>query len=229
MYKRIVKHLALILVTASYTVSAYAVAPGFYMGFMAGPANNGASTEQAQVKSPPPPPIITTPANPKSSQFGSRIYIGNKFNSYASFEGGFTYYSGINYDTKGVDTCASTSARVRSIDFVMKGEYTYANSVGVFGKAGAAYTYATASGAFFPTFTILPNGQSQSCGKSTYTTKVAPTFSVGASYDINQNWVVDASWNRLFVGSVINNMTMYALGISYHFVDKYCGQFLCED
>jgi len=30
-------------------------------------------------------------------------------------------------------------------------------------------------------------------------------------------------------GGQVGNLTMYALGISYHFVDKYCGQFLCDD
>ena len=31
------------------------------------------------------------------------------------------------------------------------------------------------------------------------------------------------------MGGFINSFSFIALGLSYHFVDKYCGQFLCDD
>jgi len=217
MQKRILKKIAVIVLTQGMAISAYAVAPGFYMGVMAGPATNSGGTQQAQMQT---PTTTTTPVTPKSTQFGSRLLMGYKINKYAGFEGGLTYISGVNYDNKGVNTCSSTNVRVRDFDFVGKGQIPMGNSFDVFGKAGAAIVYQSTSGALNPRL-------NQDCGNTQYTNKVAPTVSVGASYDLNQNWVADASWNRIMLGGPLSNVDFYALGISYHFVDVYCGQFLC--
>ena len=40
--------------------------------------------------------------------------------------------------------------------------------------------------------------------------------------------VVDVSFNRVMAGGIAKNVDFYALGLSYHFVDVYCGQFLCN-
>jgi opacity protein-like surface antigen len=202
---------------AGFCTSSYAVAPGFYVGLMEGPATNSAGTQQAQVSA-----TTTTPATAKSNQWGSRIYMGYKINQYAGVEGGLNYFSTIRYDTKEVNTCSSVTARVRDFDVVGKADYPL-GSVDLFGKAGVAITYLTTSGALNPGSD--PNNSS--CGKSQYTTKYNPTFSVGASYDLSQNWVADLSWNRTSVGSAVGNVDFFALGISYHFVNIYCGQFLC--
>jgi hypothetical protein len=66
-------------------------------------------------------------------------------------------------------------------------------------------------------------------GSNTYASKIVPTFTIGAGYDFTQNWVMDFSAMTLLVGGNIKSVTMYALGLSYHFVDRYCGQFLCDD
>lgn len=216
MQKRILKYLALTVV-ATVAINAHAVNPGLYMGFMFGPSTNDADSLQAMTAPGSGAPAFVN-ADPKGQQFGSSIYLGYKFNRWAAFEGGLYYFTGIGYDTHGFDTCSGTNQRVRSIYFDGKVDYTFWDTFGVFGKAGVAVTYLATSGAFNP-----PTCQ------NVYNNKFTPTFSVGISYDINQSWVADLSANRILVGSFINNVTFYGIGLSYHFVDRYCGQFLCDD
>lgn len=249
MHKRMYQRFVMSLLAAGMTAPVFAVAPGFYMGLMMGPASNGGGQQAVQVE---PLPTETSPiantsmANPQSNQFGSRFYLGYKFNTYASFEGGFTYFSGIGYSLKDNTAVAigGTTARVRGLDIVGKLDYTIRDTVGVFGKAGVTALYTTTPGAMNITNwksvrTKIPQNppvapgnevystQIINSGQSTYTSKLSPTFAVGASYDLNQSWVLDATWTRYMVGGVLSTMDFYALGLSYHIVDTYCGQFLC--
>lgn len=224
-------------------VDGMAIAPGFYMGLMMGPATNGGGEKPVQVL---PLPTATSPAantglaNPKSSQFGSRLFFGYKFNPYAGFEGGFTYFSGVNYILKDstLTPAGGTTGRVRLIDFVGKLDYSYNNTIGIYGKLGVAATYTTTPGGLNITnYTVKPAPTKAdpsavkitTSGSNTYTTKLSPTFSLGVSYDIDPSWQMDISANRVFVGGSIGNMTLFAVGLSYHFVDRYCGQFLCAE
>jgi hypothetical protein len=54
-----------------------------------------------------------------------------------------------------------------------------------------------------------------------------PLIGIGVSYDLSQNWVADFSGTRVTKGSGILSADFFSLGISYHVVDEYCGQFLC--
>ena len=212
------------------TSNAFAVAPGFYMGLMTGPATNSGS-EQQVLGDPPTFPdgtINLVTATPKSKQWGSRIYMGYQIGYYAGIEAGLTYFSGINYDTKNLPTCTGPSVRVRDFDIVGKGIIPFSPYFDVYGKAGVAITYVSESGAFNPPTTNNP-GNGSGCGRSKYTTKYNPTLSVGASMALSQNWVIDASINRVMVGGLPGNVDYFAVGFSYHFVDVYCGQFLCDD
>ncbi|HEU5281839.1 MAG TPA: outer membrane beta-barrel protein [Gammaproteobacteria bacterium] len=211
-------YLAALALTTLATTNAFAVLPGFYMGLMLGPSTNNGNEVQAQTTSTPPSTVTATPT---SQQFGTRLYMGYKASQNWGAEGGLTYYSGITYDAGDASTCSSPNIRIRDFDIVMRGSYTFQNTgIEVFGKAGPALTYMSTSGCLNPQL-------DQECGKTTYSTQVKPTVSAGVSYDLTQNWVVDASWNRLFAASPVSSVDMYALGISYHFVDTYCGQFLC--
>jgi hypothetical protein len=224
--------------------NAMAIAPGLYLGMMMGPATNGGKPEEAQVN---PLPTATNPqanvalANPKSTQFGSALYLGYKFNRYAGFEFGFTYFSGIQYvlQNKMLQASAGTTGRVRTAYLAGKFDYTYSNTIGFFGKVGVAATYVTVPGGLQPTnFHYVkgsvtqypPSGQKPvNSGSNTYRSKLSPMFAVGASYDFNQSWQMDLSATRFLIGSQVGSMSLYALGFSYHFVDVYCGQFLCEN
>lgn len=204
--------------TAAVAFNSYAVGPGFYMGLMTGPATNNGGTVYVQ---PSPGATSTVQANPRSKQWGSSIYMGNKINQYASFEGGIDYFSTIQYSTKdNASTCSGLSVRNRDFHFVGKGELPI-NSFSVFGKAGVALVYQTVSGGF--------NTDNNQCGKNQYSNKFSPTFSIGAGYDLSQSWVADVSWTRIMVGGQASSVDFLGFGISYHFTDRYCGQFLCDD
>ncbi|HTM64340.1 MAG TPA: outer membrane beta-barrel protein [Gammaproteobacteria bacterium] len=263
MQKRILAKIILAAAIAMIGVDAVAIAPGLYIGLMMGPAQNGAGRTRAQVKPVTNPPQPVPPANssssiapntaaasPKSTQFGTRIYIGYKFNQYGSFEGGFTYFSGISYNivqdpslaTPGssfpLQAAAGTTARLRDIDFVGKLDYSYSDTIGIYAKAGVAAVYTTTPGALQPTASRWVPAPTRSnpygtklisTGSNKYSSKLTPTFSVGVTYDINPNWQTDISWTRIMVGSAVKNMNYFAIGLSYHFVDLYCGQFLCAE
>lgn len=217
MNKRIFKPLALAAIVSGFIINAYATEPGFYMGLMGGPATNSGGEQQAQVQD----SAATTPATPKSNQFGSRAFMGYKINRFAGFEGGITYFSGISYDTKDVETCSGATVRVRDFDLLARGYLPLGTSFNVFGKAGAAVVYQTTSGA------LNPSGTTE-CGKTTYETNYRPTASIGVSYDLSQNWEAEISWNRLEAGNAAGSIDFYAFGFSYHIVSTYCGQFLCD-
>lgn len=217
MHRHFIKQLSLVIVTSSFLTAAHAVGTGMYLGFMTGPATNSGDEEQVQVAG----STATTPANPRSNQWGSRLYMGYKMNTYASIEGGFTFISNINYDTKGVEACSSPTARVRDIELFGKAEMPL-GSFSVFGKGGIAAAYTMISGPF-----NSPDA-GDDCGQNKDDVKFKPTVAIGASYDLNQSWVVEASWTRLMVGTIIGNVDLFALGITYHFTDIYCGQFLCN-
>lgn len=203
------------MTTTIATLSAYAVAPGFYMGLMLGPATNGSGDVQAQKQG-----GGTTLATPRSSQFGTRIYMGNKMNDYVGLELGLDYFTKIKYDSKNVETCNSPNATVKVVDFLVKGDYSLGTYFDVFGKAGAGYVYDTTSGSLNP-------DPSKACGVTKRDGHVRPILAVGGSYDLNQNWLFDLTWTHILVGGTIKSVDHIAIGVTYHFVDIYCGQFLC--
>lgn len=225
------KYIAVMMLSCT-SMPVFAMANGFYMGLMFGPATNNAPSLQAQVPNPPLLPngkINTTIANPRHNQFASSFYLGNQFNTYAGIEGGFTFFSSINYDTRDVQTYGGTTQRVRDIYLVGKGIFPFSDTgFSIYGKAGVAASYLTMGGALNPTY--KPNAQPPKLsGSTTYKHKFSPTFAIGASYDINQSWQTELSYNSVQVGDNIGSVSFFALGLSYHFTDKYCGQFLCDD
>lgn len=210
----ITRSLALISLSLCY-VNAYATAAGLYIGFGLGPATNDGKTTKLFTQ--PKPPLGTgVPANPRSNQFGGDVFVGYQWNRFAAFEGGITIFNNINFEPKSGASDPTATARVRTFNLLGKGILPFGDLFDVYLKGGVAITYLTTSGAL--------NWN----GKSTRTLSYRPQFSIGASYYLNQSWVVDVSLTRIMVGSVVNNMTYAAISLSYHFVDRYCGQFLCD-
>lgn len=207
------------LVFLGFGMKAYAIGAGFYFGVMTGPTTNNANVLQARVLNSP----NLVKAKPTSQIWGSRFFLGYQFNPFAGMEVGLSYFSDIHFNTGNVQTCSNLSLRTRNIDIVGKASLAYLDWFDIYGKAGVAIVYKTVAGAFNPP----PKGQT--CGRNSYTTKFVPTYSVGASYNLGYNWLVDVSLNTIMVGKPINNVTLLAVGISYHFADRYCGQFLCDD
>ncbi len=219
-----IKQLLFFITTLGCMVEAHAIGAGMYAGIALGPATNNASPQQAQVSGLATTPPTTTLVNPKSQQFGSRIFIGYMPVPFAGFEGGATFFSNIQYEpTRNNKVCGSADARVRDFEILGKGAYNFKGQfspVSVFGKLGVAFTYQTEGGALNPSTT-------QECGKTTYLTKAAPAYSAGFGYDMTQNWQSELGVHVVDTGGKVGRMTMYAFSLSYHFADTYCGQFLC--
>lgn len=209
---------------------AHAIAPGFYMGLMFGPATNSSSSQIVDTSmSGQLPATGQVLANAKSTQFGDRFFLGYKMNQYAGFEGGFNFFTKIKYDTKGQQAISTPELSVRDIDLMGRLSLPFQSVVDVFAEGGVALVYRTESGSF-PANYVQPTPQDP-LGKysNTNQTKFAPIVGLGGTVDLNQNWMLTASWIRLMAGGMVSNVDFYGLGLSYHFVNKYCGQFLCDD
>lgn len=293
MYKKALKlksvTRASVIAAGLIATQAHAVGNGMYMGIMFGPATNTGGTLNAQqalwcqtpactvptyqVPTTPPPainyPTLKTPVDPKSSQFGSRIYIGNQFNRYAALELGFNYFTSISYDSHNVPTITSTKITIRNGDLQIVGIMPFGSLFSVSAKAGIAVIYETSSGDLnSPTHNLKtckgisqsvflaqknnPGSASNSCGplvgsgitppnqyyknnyvvygpgQNTYNVLYRPVISLDAAYALNQSWVVDLQVMQIMTGSSPGNVRYAGLGLTYHFSDKYCGQFLCD-
>lgn len=222
MYKGIIKRLALATLLSCFSTHAFAVAAGFYYGLETGPATNDAGPQNVTVPIVPAPPPGILPidtqarANARSNQWGTRLFIGNKINDYFGMELGLSLFSNIIYKPVTASSSPTSSVRVKTFDVGLYGSFPFKN-IEIFIKPSAAYVYLTTSGGM------------NSSGKSTYRTSVRPMFQIGGSYTFNQKWVGQVTLERILVGSFVNSVTFFAVGFSYHFVDIFCGQFLCDD
>lgn len=204
----------------------YSIGNGFYLGLMLGPSNNTTSMQQAQ-NADCTQSICLIPAYPRTQQFATRLFFGNQFSPYAAFELGFDFFSKIKFDTKGKDALGGTpSIRPRAVDIDIVGILPF-YFLSVFAKAGAAYTYVTTAG-LNPVY--QPNNVKRPVTVANTTqNKIAPTFGLGATFDINQSWVINFAYTVIQLGGNLGSVSSLTLGFSYHFTDKYCGQFLCDD
>jgi opacity protein-like surface antigen len=219
MSQRISRSLILMILMVNALGSAYATGAGFYMGLGAGPATNTAKPQPAQLKV----VLSTILVKPRSNQFGARFFLGYQFNNWAAVEFGADAITPTRYaiPENSPPTCSSSQVSTGGFDILGK-LMLPVSCFNAFARGGLAVTYFNASGAFTPDFTRV-------CGRTNHQINYRPAFGLGVGYDLNQNWVVDASWTRIQVGRFIKNVDLYAISLSYHFVDRFCGQFLCDD
>src|SRR3990167_4272809 len=179
---------------------AYAVASGAYVGGQVGSTNLHNSIIQND--------------SPSNTGFGFRFFMGGQYNQYFAVEGGYTYYAPSKYNSLTTSNGNSAQIQTQALDLAGKGIYPIWEGLGIYGKAGIAAARWSPSG-------VLNIGERA--------IKIRPTAAIGASYDLTQTWVGDISWSRIFKagGSTIQNADLISLGLSYHFVNVYCGQFLC--
>lgn len=208
--------LALILATVilSGTSIAHATGAGFYMGGQIGRSNlNNTNRDIATSTT---PPIVN--ASPGNTGIGQRIFMGYYMSSYFGYEGGFTHYAPSIYNPSVSANNGSPNIRENGFDFVVKGMYPIKDSgVDVFAKGGVAMIKTSLAGS-------IAEGEGTTSGSNLY---IRPTATVGVGYDFTPNWVFDLSYSRVFKGGAFQNADFISFGISYHFVDTYCGQFLC--
>lgn|SRR3990167_1103966 len=216
MQKRILKPLTLFTFLSSMAFNAHAVEPGFYLGLMAGPAINDAKNKSVLFGN---GSATTTTATPSSTKnFGGRLFLGYKFIRFAAVESGFSFFSPIRYRANLTTGSNKPVAWFGTIDFSGKGSLPF-YGFEVYGKLGLALNNLTKSSAF--------DIDSPDNPKKSNIWTFGPIYGVGANYTLTQNWVADLAVNRVNIGDVVGTITFYTLGVSYHFVDVYCGQFLC--
>lgn len=151
--------------------------------------------------------IKATDGKTSGNNFMGGLILGSNCTCYTGFETHLDYYSSPTVQ----GPCGSSTVRLYGLDLLFKGMFPFGNSgLSVVGKGGAAVLRTSAF-----------------CNINAKTA-VRPMVSVGASYDISQTTVIELMASRIFVNNnVFNQINQITLGITYHFVEKYCGQFLC--
>jgi hypothetical protein len=222
MANTIKKLIASALIFSSVTAS-YAAGPGMYMGLNLGysnlnnksravPAYGSSTITNANGTTRPSP--AGQQVSPNNTGVAGRLFVGGNITQYFGLEFGLAHYAGSNYHAPTGD---SGSIHTSAFDFEGIGMYPFWNSgFTVFGKLGFAYLRAVQS------------RKLTAQGSSSNNSGLHPLIGVGVGYDLTQNWVLDLSVTRVISrSSALPSPNLTALGISYHFTDKYCGQFLC--
>ncbi len=216
MFTKNAARLSTVIITSSFLTVVHAIGPGFYLGAQAGMTNtnNITQTVQTGVASP-----ATQSVSPSNTGVGERIYMGVGINKYAAAELGYTHYAPSTYKTSPSEIVNTPAIRENGVDFTGKAMYPIQNFA-IFGKLGAIMVSKSYSGSLQPISPTEP--------RLAATNNFHPLVGLGADYAITQNWVAELSWTRaLKGGNGFQNADFTSLGISYHFVDQFCGQFLC--
>jgi OOP family OmpA-OmpF porin len=225
-----IRNSALALLSMALTGSVFAVGSGIYVGTNFGESNLHNVTQTFQTTA------AKDAANKISAKadntgIGIRLFMGYNINKYAAFEGGFSHFASTTYS--GVPTTIafnSPSIHEYGFDAEAKGIFPM-GPFGAFAKLGFAYIRKSASGSLAAcnskSASEFPCSNTSSITTGTQANALRPLAAIGASYDFSQNWVADLSYTRITKGGGIQNADFISLGISYHFVDEYCGQFLC--
>ena len=205
--------IALVLLN-TITATTYATAPGFYLGAQAGATNINNTPQTVQTGLTTPDSQLVSPSN---TGIGERLYIGAGINPYAAAEFGFTHYASSTYKPSPSNLAGTPSIRENGVDLTAKIIYPIQKAA-VFGKLGIIDISKSVSGSLQP---LSPDANPIKATNSFH-----PLIGIGASYDLTSSWVADLSWTRaLKGGNGFQNADFLAFGISYHFVDHYCGQF----
>ncbi|MDA8562026.1 outer membrane beta-barrel protein [Gammaproteobacteria bacterium] len=165
--------------------------------------------------------ITTMLVEPANKGISGRLFFGVQLNQYAGFEIGGANYAPSTYKPT-IQSNNEPTIRVYAVDINVKGIYQLYN-FSVFGKVGGAGVRSTASKALY--LDVGADGVSKDVAKGQ--TAARFTAAVGVTFDLNANWSIDLTGSRIFAGSNFPEADLYSLGLTYHWVDLYCGQFLC--
>jgi len=187
-------------------VVAGAVGDGFYLGFSAGQSTIFAKATTVNGQS----------AKADKNDWGERLYLGGQFNPHAAIEAGYTHYGSAAYNVL-APSGNKPAVRVYGLDFNFRLMWPFENGFSIFGMPGFAIAHASRSGSL-----VGANGS-----RIGTKTSFRPEAGFGVSYDITQRWVGEVSFRHLFGSGLVPSANLLALGISYHFSDEMCGQFLC--
>jgi hypothetical protein len=226
MNNKIIKAIGFAALMAGFMNNAYAVATGGYFGFEGGLS----SVNTPSITFPDVVPRPTT--SPSSTGFGFRIYMGNLVAKWFAFELGIARYAPSTYSPTSTLIVSQPQIHVNSVDLSGKfylpiplgGACSTFSTLGLFLKAGMAAVFTGTAGS------IVNYGQAIGQTTGIYagnSTSIRPLLGVGASLDLTQTMVADLTATQIQPTTNVPRVTFYSIGVSYHFVDVYCGQFLC--
>jgi opacity protein-like surface antigen len=161
--------------------------------------------------------ILCTDVTPTNTGIAARIFMGANVKTYFGFEFGVSYYTPSEYEVDNLPDSNQPQIREYSADILGKIMYPF-GPFSVFAKGGVGIVYKNVSS------TIDPSDDESSSGNDIF---VSPAYGFGVSYDITPHWVVDFSFMRIQGTDELEDIDFAGIGISYHFVEEYCGQFLC--
>lgn len=138
---------------------------------------------------------------------------------------------------------------LQAVDFLLKLSLPFYDLFDIYGKIGGAFIHTKTEGRIEVgglnniTYTGNPHiGYSASTfnGKRSRSQNTAsPAIAIGGEYFFTPSISVNASWNSILINlksnnnttqnKINNNLNYFAIGLTYHMVDRYCGQFLCDD
>lgn len=197
----------------SLSSASFAVNSGMYFGLQVGQTNTHNKSTAVIIDDEGDTEIIS----PKNTGFGGRFSFGYNFNQYGAWEFGYTHYASSSYNVPN-ESGSNPSVHESSIEILAKGIYPFGQSgFSIYGKGGLGVMYAGTSASI-----QLSSGTNKQSFVS-----ARPALGIGVGYDISQSWVVDFGITSILGGGTIQRADFIALGITYHIVDKYCGQFLC--
>jgi opacity protein-like surface antigen len=227
-----IKLIAVFLGLASVTAETWATGSGFYMGLQAGYANlnNEPQTINTGLKAINPNKfcnpnipgdcLLVPNVSPSNQGIAGRFFMGANFNEYMALEVGVTGYTPSEYspdvDVNPHETPHKPHIWEYTGDVLGKVMYPF-GPFSVFAKGGLGVVY------WSPTSAIVFSEDEKNSGDWF----AVPAYGFGAAYDFTPNWQVDFTWMKFQGTERLQSIDFVALGISYHFVQEYCGQFLC--
>lgn len=150
---------------------------------------------------------------------GERLFFGMRFSPYGAFEMGYTHYAPITFQRPPGTNVPKANPAIRANVVDMEGVFIYpVSKIAIFGKVGIGAVRLSQSGS-------LSSPTKNGAGGTQLTIK--PLIGFGVSVDMTQHWVLDFTYTRLAGGGTISGVSFAGVGVSYHFADTMCGQFLC--
>ncbi len=140
-----------------------------------------------------------------SSGFGQRGLVGYRFTKNWAAEAGYSHYSTTTGDAltySNGTTGVSGNLKEDSYDAYVKGILPLANEVDLYAKVGVAHVLAKTK---------------TSAGFSKTRSGTKPAFAGGATYNVNNNFAVDASYNRIQSSGKIKSADLFTVGFYYYF------------
>jgi opacity protein-like surface antigen len=158
----------------------------------------------------------------RDTGLAGRLFAGIGFTPNLGAEMGYTKFSNSNVNVTRTGTFADTNMsatlKTYAIDLVAKITVPLQDGFNIYGKVGGAYLNQAASATTNNTIggVVVPN---TTVNSSSNTTKILPTFGLGAGFDVNKNVTTDISWMHIQkVGDTnLQNTDLVAVGLTYHF------------